>query len=77
MSKQTKPINKLCEHEFKNDKCDRPAIIGIYSWKEDEYDVNLDKPDKVVCGEHKPRLNSRQRLRNVRLNLKLKDEQND
>lgn len=69
MSKQTVPIIKTCDH------CKEPAIIGVYSWNDGDGDVNLDKPDRVVCGEHKPHLNSEQRLRNVKIITKDKQHE--
>lgn len=64
MSKQTKPINKQCEHRS---QCFRDATIGVYRWSDGETDVNLDRPVKVFCGQHKPRLRRNQNLRNVRI----------
>lgn len=64
MSKQTKPINKQCQHRS---QCSRDATIGTYTWVDGETDVNLDKPLKVFCGPHKPRLHRGQNLRNVRI----------
>lgn len=64
MSKQSKPINKQCEHKS---HCFRDATIGVYRWSDGETDVNLDKPVKVFCGQHKPRLHRGQSLRNVRI----------
>jgi hypothetical protein len=62
MSKQTKPITKQCQHRS---QCSRDATIGTYAWSVGDSDVNLDKPLKVFCGQHKPRLRLNQRLRNV------------
>ena len=64
MSKQAKPINTQCQHRS---QCFRDATIGVYRWSDGETDVNLDKPVKVFCGQHKPRLFRGQNLRNVRI----------
>lgn len=64
MSKQTKPIDKQCQSRT---QCSSDATIGVYHWQPGETDVNLDRPVKVFCGQHKPRLNRGQSLRNVRL----------
>jgi hypothetical protein len=64
MAKQTAPINKQCQH---SSQCCRDAVIGVYRWSEGETDVNLDRPVKVFCGPHKPRLFRGQTLRNVRI----------
>lgn len=61
--KQTKPIRHNCQHE----NCVRDAVVGLYAWEPGETDVNLDRPVKVFCGPHKPRLHRDQYLRNVRL----------
>lgn len=64
MSKQTQPINRQCQHKS---HCFRDGIIGVYRWEPGETDVNLDRPVKVFCGPHKPRLFPGQNLRNVRI----------
>jgi hypothetical protein len=64
MAKQTKPIAKTCQH---SSVCERWATIGLYMWEHGQTDVNLDKPLRVFCGEHKPRLQRGENLRNVRL----------
>lgn len=64
MAKQSTPITKQCQHRS---QCRHDAIIGVYAWSQGDSDVNLDRPIKVFCGEHKPRLNLGQRLRNVRI----------
>lgn len=64
MSKQKTPIRKTCQHQS---VCEHWATIGLYSWDYGQTDVNLDKPVRVFCGQHKPRLNRTQLLRNVRL----------
>jgi hypothetical protein len=64
MSKQSKPITKQCQHRS---QCSRDAIIGVYRWEDGDSDVNLDRPVKVYCGPHKPRLFAGQNLRNVRI----------
>lgn len=64
MAKQSKPINTQCQSRS---QCSRDAIVGVYAWSQGDSDVNLDRPIKVFCGEHKPRLNLGQRLRNVRI----------
>lgn len=64
MAKQSTPIRKQCQSRF---QCSRDAVIGVYRWVDGETDVNLDKPVKVFCGQHKPRLHRGQNLRNVRI----------
>jgi hypothetical protein len=64
MSKQKTPIKKTCQH---SSVCEYWATIGLYRWELGETDVNLDRPVRVFCGRHKPRLNRTQNLRNVRL----------
>jgi len=64
MSMQSKPINKQCESRS---QCCREATIGVYRWEHGETDVNLDRPIKVFCGQHKPHLHPGQNLRNVRI----------
>ena len=63
MSKQTVVIRRNCQHE----NCVRDATIGTYSWEPGETDINLNRPVRVWCGEHKPRLHRDQSLRNVKL----------
>lgn len=62
-AKQSKPIRRNCQHG----ECVRDAVIGIYGWNPGDTIVNLDKPLRVVCGEHKPRWDGRYNRRNVRL----------
>ena len=62
--KQSKPINGQCQH---HSQCVRDATIGTYAWGTGETRVNLDKPVRVFCGQHKPTLGRNQNLRNVRL----------
>ncbi len=62
--KQTRPINRQCEH---HSQCVRDATIGTYAWVTGETRVNLDRPVRVFCGQHKPNLTHNQTLRNVRL----------
>jgi hypothetical protein len=64
MTKQTKPIRKMCQSR---EACLQGATIGLYSWGHGQTDVNLDKPVRVFCGRHKPRLDRGQNLRNVKL----------
>jgi hypothetical protein len=64
VAKQSKPISKQCQH---SSQCSRDATIGVYRWEHGETDVNLDRPIKVFCGQHKPRLFRGQNLRNVRI----------
>lgn len=64
MSKQTVPTTKDCQHRS---VCLRPAVIGVFGWREGDSDVNLNNPIAVFCGPHKPRLHRNQMLRNVRL----------
>lgn len=64
MSKQKIPINKQCQSR---QACIHDAAIGMYQWSHGETDVNLDKPMRVFCGRHKPRLRREQNLRNVKL----------
>lgn len=64
MSKQKNPIRRNCQHVS---GCVETAIIGTYAWEPGETDVNLDKPVRVFCGPHKPRLHRSQNLRNVRI----------
>lgn len=64
MAKQSRPITKQCQH---SSQCWNDALIGTYRWEDGESDVNLDRPLKVFCGQHKPRLFAGQNLRNVRL----------
>ena len=64
MTKQKKPIRKTCQH---TSACVHWATIGLYSWEHGQTDVNLDKPARVFCGRHKPRLHRGQNLRNVKL----------
>lgn len=63
-AKQSKPIRTQCQHRS---QCSRDAVIGTYTWAVGETIVNLDRPVKVYCGPHKPRLHLGQRLRNVRI----------
>lgn len=62
--KQTKPIAKQCQHRS---QCARDATWGLYTWAGAETDVNLDKPVRVFCGRHKPRLERGQLARNVKI----------
>lgn len=64
VSKQSKPIARQCQSRA---QCFRDATWGVYAWVGDESDVNLDRPVKVFCGQHKPRLQRSQLLRNVRV----------
>lgn len=64
MSKQSAPIRKTCQHRS---VCAHWATIGVYRWEYGETDVNLDRPVRVFCGRHKPRLHRGQNLRNVKL----------
>lgn len=64
MAKQTKVIVKTCQH---SSVCERWATVGVYSWERGQTDVNLDKPVRVFCGQHKPHLHHGQNLRNVKL----------
>ena len=64
MSKQTKAIRKQCQDRS---QCFRDATIGAYAWVQGDTDVNLDKPLRVFCGQHKPRLSPGLLIRNVRL----------
>lgn len=65
MSKQTKPIDEKCS----TDACQHTATYGIYAFDGEQTDVNLDKPQSVVCGKHKPHLNRDQSLRLVKLRV--------
>lgn len=62
--KQNTPIRKTCQHRS---QCLRDAVVGLYHWELGETDVNLDKPVRVYCGVHKPRLTRDMLGRNVRL----------
>lgn len=64
MSKQTKPITKQCQDRS---QCERDATWGLYRWEYGQTDVNLDKPVRVFCGPHKPRLHGGTYLRNVQI----------
>ena len=64
MSRQTKPINKQCQSRS---QCSREATIGMYRWEPGETDVDLDRPIKVFCGQHKPCLPYGVLLRNVKI----------
>lgn len=65
MSKLTVPLKVTqCQSRV---QCFRDAKWGLYGWSFGETDVNLNKPIKVFCGQHKPRLNRNQLLRNVRV----------
>jgi hypothetical protein len=64
VAKQSKPISTQCQSRS---QCCRDAIIGVYAWSQGDSDVNLDRPLKVFCGQHKPRLFPGQNLRNVRI----------
>jgi hypothetical protein len=63
MARQTIPIARNCQ--FKD--CVRDAVIGVYMWDAGASDVDLNRPVRVFCGEHKPKLRLGWRLRNVRL----------
>jgi hypothetical protein len=64
-SKQSKPIDKQCQHPS---QCANDAVIGVYRWNHGQTIVNLDKPVRVFCGQHKPRWTSPNQMhRNVRI----------
>jgi hypothetical protein len=66
MAKQSKPIRKLCESRK---QCARSATWGVYAWAQAQTDVNLDRPLRVFCGQHKVCLDPGVLLRNVRLRV--------
>lgn len=66
MSKQSKPIRRQCQSR---DQCERTAKIGVYVWAQGASDVNLDKPFRVYCGVHKPRMRYGYLARNVKLRV--------
>jgi hypothetical protein len=59
---QRNPIWTSCQHKS---ICNNPGTIGLYFFEPGETDVNLDKPYRVFCGRHKPKLNRRHRARLV------------
>lgn len=48
-------------------QCSRPAKWGTYRWEPGDTGVNLRKPWRVFCGQHKPRLDKRVLARNVKI----------
>ena len=67
MAKQTVAITRCCSKRG----CYRDAVIGVYTWSQGATDVDLDRPVRVFCGPHKPKLTRSLVLRNVRLNTRL------
>jgi hypothetical protein len=39
----------------------------MYTWAQGDSDVNLNRPVRVYCGQHKPRLHAGELRRNVKL----------
>lgn len=68
MSKQSVPIRKQCQH---SSQCARDGIWGVYTWTLGQTDVNLDKPIRVFCGQHKRFLDRSLVLRNVRVDRRV------